>query len=604
MGTGYTRQSAADIVDGLPITSAPLNAEFNKIKDAFDASTGHTHDGTSGNGAKVSLTTSVSGTLPVANGGTGGTTQAAARTGLGLGTISTQNANAVAITGGAVSGLTTLGASAAAITGGTITGTAVTATTLNTVSATITGGTISGTPISGSTVSGTSVTTANAQITGGSITGITDLTIADGGTGASTAAVARTNLGVAIGSDVQAYDAGLQSIAGLTTSANQIVYTTASDTYATTGLSAYGRTIINAADAAANKTLLALTKTDVGLANVDNTSDLTKPVSAKQSLLSGYRDKIINGKFDVWQRAATFPAFSTAQYTADRWLARPPTGGVWAVSRQGFGPTNNKSKFYFELSQTTAGSDDGYVETRIEDVRTFAGTQVTITWEAYAGASVAITPQIIQVFGTGGSPSATATASGASQTMTGGFIKYSTIINVPSILGKTLGSNGNDYMAVRFSLPGSSTYTFRLSRVSIVEGDATLEADPSPNRPMQVEEDLCKRYFQKSYDILEPIGVSAINSALRGRMFENNNASIMSSMGECKFEKQMRDIPSVSIYNPNTGVSGSIRDESTPANVTSATAGSISTKKFYVSWITPVALSKIIALHYAADAEL
>jgi hypothetical protein len=66
-----------------------------------------------------------------------------------LGTMSTQNANAVAITGGNING-TTIGGTTAAV--GTFS-------TLN---------------------------TANAAITGGTITGITDLAVADGGTGAST----------------------------------------------------------------------------------------------------------------------------------------------------------------------------------------------------------------------------------------------------------------------------------------------------------------------------------------------------------------------------------------------------------------------------------
>ena len=121
---------------------------------------------------------------------------AAQRTTLGLGTIATQDASAIAITGG--------------------------------------------------------------TITGGTITGITDLAVADGGTGASDAGTARTNLGLAIGTNVQAYDAGLQSISGLTTSADQTVYTTASDTYATTSLTSFGRSLIDDTDAATARTTLGL----------------------------------------------------------------------------------------------------------------------------------------------------------------------------------------------------------------------------------------------------------------------------------------------------------------------------------------------------------
>lgn len=85
MANGYTRQSAADIVDNAVINASDFNAEFNQLQTAFNNTAGHSHDGTT----------------------TGSGGQIAAANISGLGTISAQNSNSVVITGGSITGLPT-----------------------------------------------------------------------------------------------------------------------------------------------------------------------------------------------------------------------------------------------------------------------------------------------------------------------------------------------------------------------------------------------------------------------------------------------------------------------------------------------------------------
>jgi len=89
--------------------------------------------------------------------------------------------------------------------------------------------------------------------------GGTDIAITDGGTGASTAADARTNLGLAIGTNVQAYDATLQSLSNLGTAANKYAYTTGVDTWVEGDITAAGRALLDDADATAQRATLGLT---------------------------------------------------------------------------------------------------------------------------------------------------------------------------------------------------------------------------------------------------------------------------------------------------------------------------------------------------------
>ncbi len=160
--------------------------------------------------------------LAVVSGGTGANSAEVARTNLGIGSIGVQNANAVAISGGNVVGLSALGI--ASPVSGPVVSTGGLFGAVSTLPISQGGTGASNAPDArtnlglgtGALINTGTIATQNADavnISGGTITGITDLAVADGGTGASTAAGARSNLGAAASGN----NTDITSITGLTT---------------------------------------------------------------------------------------------------------------------------------------------------------------------------------------------------------------------------------------------------------------------------------------------------------------------------------------------------------------------------------------------------
>lgn len=251
------------------------------------------------------------------------------------------------------------------------------------------------------------------------------------------------------------------------------------------------------------------------------TVDIPGGISIDNNRISGIPgyNYIINGNFDIWQRGTSQ---TTAGYgSVDRW-SNNHAGTTKVASRQSFtfGQTdvpNNPKYFLRNVVTSVVGASNNCVAAhKIEGVATLSGKKATLSFYAKANAVRSMAVEMYQVFGTGGSPSADVLGIGITKvSLSTVWQKFTILVDIPSIAGKVLGTDGNDHLRLNFWFDAGSNFnartnslgqqsgTFDIACVSLVEGDVDIKPIP---RSIGEEMALCQRYYYTAMCILAELG--------------------------------------------------------------------------------------------------
>lgn len=221
-----------------------------------------------------------------------------------------------------------------------------------------------------------------------------------------------------------------------------------------------------------------------------------------------FRNKLINGGFDIWQRGTS--QTSSGYGSDDRWL-NLNNGSTKTASQQAFalGQTEvpgNPKYFSRTVVSSVAGIGNSVTKhQKMESVNTLAGQTATLSFWAKADAPKNMAVEFYQEFGSGGSPSSA--VSGISVTtiaLTTAWKYYTVTVNIPSISGKTIGTNNNDNLQIVFWFDAGSNFNARTNSlgnqsgtfdIAQVQLEAGPVATPFEHRPYGLELSLAQRYF-------------------------------------------------------------------------------------------------------------
>ncbi len=232
-----------------------------------------------------------------------------------------------------------------------------------------------------------------------------------------------------------------------------------------------------------------------------NMNDLSGSVNLLESAqYAAGKNKIINGDFGVWQRGTSFTASSSDLYTSDRWVLLDYTGGSTVCSRQTFtagtAPVSGyEGSFYAQLvrSGSPTSGNTSFAQ-RIENVRTFAGQTVTVSFWAKASASLSFFSEVDQNFGSGGS--STVFGSATTFTATTSWQRFTYTTNVASISGKTIGTNS--YLYLNFNVGfAAGAFTLQIWGVQL-EAGSVATAFQTATGTLQGELAACQRYYYRA----------------------------------------------------------------------------------------------------------